>query len=402
MRGRRARSGGQALQPLRSRPLTGAFLYQRTNRWFAQVAHGLRDLAAEELHELGAAKTGHATAGLHVHADAGTLYRIVYESRLVTRVLAPLIVFDCHSDRYLHRTAKKIDWSVLLGADDGFMVVANVSGSRIRHSRYAAQVLKDAVVDRIRDDCGRRPSVNTVDPDVVLNLHVRNDRATISLDLGSGSLHRRGYRTESGEAPMQETVAAAVIRLSGWDGATPLVDPMCGSGTLLAEAFMARSGVPAQLLRERWGVTRLPDFDRAAWDRVRERARAGIRAVPPGLISGSDADPDAVGATRKNLDALPGGDAVAVRCLPFQRLEPLDAATIVSNPPYGIRLGDPGEVAALMKQLGDFLKGRCRGSTAWLYFGDRELVKAVGLKAARKIPLRTGSLDGRLVRYDLW
>jgi len=199
----------------------------------------------------------------------------VYESRLVTRVLAPLIVFDCHSDRYLHRTAKKLDWSRLLGPDDGFMVVANVSGSRIRHSRYAAQVLKDAIVDRIRDDCGRRPSVDTVDPDVVLNLHVRNDRATISLDLGSGSLHRRGYRTAGGEAPMQETVAAAVIRYSGWDGSGPLVDPMCGSGTLLAEAFMARAGVPAQLLRARWGVTRLPDFDRAAWDRVRERARAG-------------------------------------------------------------------------------------------------------------------------------
>ena len=193
-----------------------------------------------------------------------------------------------------------------------------------------------------------------------------------------------------------------MIRFSGWDGSGPLVDPMCGSGTLLAEALMAHSRIPAQLLRPRWGITRLPDFDDAAWKRVRERARSSIRRVPPGLISGSDAAPGAVAAAREHLGKLPGGAAVDVRCLPFQDREPLENVTIVSNPPYGIRLGEPGEVGALMKQLGDFLKQRCRGSSAWLFFGERELIKAVGLKTAKKIPLRTGGLDGRLVKYELW
>jgi len=366
------------------------------------VAHGLRDLAAAELLELGAEKIGRATAGLHVHAGRDAAYRILYESRLVTRFLAPLLVFDCHSDRYLHRTALKLPWAEMLDPGSTFMVVANVSRSRLRHSLYAAQVLKDAIVDRIRADTGRRPSVDTVEPDAVVNLHVGGDRATISLDLGAGSLHRRGYRTAGGEAPLQETVAAAIVRLSGWDGRTPLVDPMCGSGTILCEALMAQGRIPAQLLRKRFGVERLPDFDRAAWDRVRERARAAIRPVAAGLISGSDADRGAITAARLHLDALPGGSACIVRPLEFQRLEPPEGVTLVANPPWGVRLGEPGEAAALAARLGDFLKQRCRGSTAWLYFGERELVKSVGLKPARKIPLRAGGLDGRLVRYDLW
>jgi putative N6-adenine-specific DNA methylase len=337
-----------------------------------------------------------------VHAAPETIYRIVYRSRLVTRVLAPLLVFDCHSDRYLYRTAKKLEWSALLDPDSTFMIVANVSQSRLSHSLYAAQVLKDAIVDRFREETGRRPSVNTVTPDVVVNLHVRDDRATVSIDLGAGSLHRRGYRMDGGEAPMQETVAAAVIRLSGWDGTTRLVDPLCGSGTLLAEALMAHARIPAQLLRERWGIQRLPDFDSATWDRVRERARAAIRDVEPGLLSGSDADAAVLAAARSHLDRLPGGRGIVLRRMPFQELDGIEHATIVTNPPWGVRLGERDEAQALLSQLGDFLKQRCRGSTAWLYFGDRELVKSVGLRPARRIPLRAGGLDGRLVAYELW
>lgn len=377
------------------------FLYRRAGRYFAQVAHGLREAAAEELGALGAEKIGLARAGLHVHAEPEALYRMAYESRLVTRILAPLLIFDCHSDRYLYKTAKQIDWPSFLSADSRFHVVANVSRSRIRHSLYAAQVLKDAVVDRFRDDTGARPSVEMETPDWVLNLHVHNDRATISVDLGAGSLHKRGYRVRTVEAPMQETVAAAALRLAGWDGTTPLVDPMCGSGTLLAEALYLASGLPAGKLRSRWGLHALPDFDADLWESVRGRADAARRDVPEGRITGSDRDADAVDAARANLGRVPGGSAVVVSRRRFQDLAPLDNVTIVTNPPYGIRL-EKDRVAALMKELGDFLKQKCRGCTAWVYFGERELIKSLGLKSARKIPLRTGGLDGRLVRYDLW
>ncbi len=378
------------------------FLYIRSGRYFAQVAHGLREMASEELLELGAEKTGLARAGVHFHADREAAYRIVRESRLVTRVIAPLIIFDCHSDKYLHRTAKKMEWERLLDPTMTFRIAANVGQSRIKHSLYAAQVTKDAIVDRFREATGERPSVDTKTADLTLNLHIANDRATIGVDLGGESLHRRGYRTEGGVAPMQETVAAAVIRFSGWDGERPLVDPMCGSGTLLAEALMRVGRIPAGFLRPTWGLERLPDFDAATWRKVREAGDAGRRDVASGTISGSDRAKEAIARSRANLAALPGGDAIVLRRRAFQDLDPLDGVTIVSNPPYGLRLGNPEKTAALMKEFGDFLKQKCRGSSAWLFFGDRELIKSVGLKAARKIPLRAGGLDGRLVKYEMW
>ena len=378
------------------------FLYQRSERFFAQAAHGIRELASDELRELGARKTGLTGGGVHFHADLATAVAITYSTRLSARILAPLIVFDCHSDRYLHRTATKMEWERLLDPAMTFAIVANVANSHIRHSLYATQVLKDAIVDRFRERTGTRPSVDRRAPDLTLNLHIADNRATISVDLGGESLHRRGYRTEGGEAPMQETVAAAILRLTGWDGEGPLVDPMCGSGTLLAEALIRGARLPAGMLRKRWGFERLPDFDAEAWRRTRKDAGAAIRHLPAGRLSGSDAAPDILDIARRNLDALPGGKRVTLRRAAFQELEPIANATIVSNPPYGVRLGRPEDAGALMKELGDFLKQRCPGCTAWLYFGERELIKRVGLKPAQKIPLRAGGLDGRLVKYEMW
>lgn len=379
-----------------------AFLYERTGRYFAQAAHGVRELASEELIELGATKTGLSSGGLHFHADRAAAYRIAYESRLVARVLAPLIIFDCHSDKYLHKTAEKMEWERVLDLDTTFAISANVSGSNVRHSLYASQVLKDAIVDRFRKATGKRPSVDTKTPDVALNLHIADNRATISLDLVGEAMHRRGYRQDGGDAPMQETLAAAVLRHTGWDGETPLVDPMCGSGTLLAEAWMHARRLPSGLLRTRWALERLPDFDADTWKRVRDEAVTRRRNPKPGLLTGSDASGRAIDLARENLHALPGGSGIQLRVSPFQQLDALQNVTIVSNPPYGMRLGRTGEAGALMKEFGDFLKQKCSGSTAWLYFGDRELIKSVGLKPARKIPLRAGGLDGRLARYDLW
>lgn len=379
-----------------------SFLYQKHGRYFAQVAHGLRELAADELDELGAEKTGLARGGLHVHADQATAYRLLYRSRLISRLLAPLITFDCHSDKYLYRTAQRIDWPALFGLDDTFSVTANVGESAIKHSLFAAQRLKDAVVDRFRADVGARPSVDAHQADVVLNLHVWKNRATISLDLGSGSLHRRGYRVESGEAPMQETVAAAILRLSGWKGEQDFLDPMCGSGTLVAEAWMRSRDLAAGMLRPRWGVTYLPDFCEEAWSDVQRRPRTPAGASSSlGKVAGSDRDPAAIERARANVDRLPGAE-IALERRAFQALDPIENTTIVTNPPYGLRLDNPTEAGLLMKEFGDFLKQKCRGSTAWVYFGQRELMKSVGLRTAAKIPLRTGGLDGRLAKYELW
>jgi len=379
-----------------------AFAYQKSGSYFAQVAENVEGLAAEELAALGAEQVQPVYRGLYFSAGQETLYRIVYQTRLCTRVLAPLLRFDCHSTRYLYKTASAIPWTELFTRDQTFVVAATVSDSAVNHSQYAALCLKDAIVDQFRERCGERPSVDKREPDLVFNLHIHQNKAVISLDLGGGSLHRRGYRQECVEAPMQETLAAAIIAFSGWDGSRPLLDPLCGSGTLLCEALMRQCLVPAAFLRTRFGFFHLPDFAPELWDKVRAGADAGILPLAPGLISGSDADKKAVRAARANLRGLPHGNGVALRCSRFQDLEPVHGAVIVANPPYGVRLGGRDQAVELVGELGSFLKHRCTGSTACIYFGDRELVKKIGLKAAWKKPLNNGGLPGVLARYEMY
>jgi len=378
--------------------------YLRFNRYFAQTADGLEELAVAEAERLGAVDAKPAYKGIYFSAGFDALYRYNYCSRLATRVLAPLVTFDCHSARYLYKTAGSIDWSNFLGTKQTFAVFANVSNSAITHSQYAALRVKDAVVDQFRERTGRRPNIDTRHPDLWLNVFIHNDRAVLSVDTSGGSLHRRGYRLESVEAPMQETVAAALIELSGWDGERPLYDPMCGSGTLVCEALMRYCRVPAAYLRARegkFGFERLPEFNPAAWQAVRQEANAEIRPLPDGLIGASDASGRAVAAARINAAALPGGKRIIFKTKKFQDLESLENTTLVSNPPYGLRI-EKGEAGGLVGEFGDFLKQRCRGSEAYLYLGKRELVKQVGLRTSWKKPLRSGGLDGRLVKYDLY
>jgi putative N6-adenine-specific DNA methylase len=378
------------------------FQYQDNGRYFAQTANGLEELAAEELRTLGATDVQTAYRGLHFSAQPGVMYRINYRTQLVSRVLAPLARFGCHDTDYLYQRTRNIDWSQFLHPDQTFAVFANVSGSNIRHSQYAALRIKDAVVDRFRAETGRRPSIDTREPHLWINLHLANNVATLSVDTSGGSLHRRGYRRESVEAPMQETVAAAVLELAGWDGTRPLHDPMCGSGTLLCEALIKAAAIPAGYLRQRFGFMQLPDFDLVQW---KQEKRAADGAMVPGaasLISGSDSDGKAVAASRLNLAALPQGLDAKMWRADFRDLPGLPDKTIVCNPPYGLRLKKGEDLAAFYADLGDFLKQRCAGAEAYIYFGKRELIKSVGLRPTWKKELANGGLDGRLVKYELY
>jgi putative N6-adenine-specific DNA methylase len=378
------------------------YQYQQTNRYVAQLAGGLEAEGATELMELGALSADPAWRAVYFEAEPSVLYRVNYRSRLATRVLAPLLTFDCHSDRYLYRTAREINWADFLTIDQSFAVKANVANSRISHSQFAALRLKDAIVDQFRERGGRRPNIDTRSPDVWFNLHIDNNSAVISVDTSGGSLHRRGYRTESLVAPMQETVAAAVLRLAGWAGNDRLYDPMCGSGTLLAEALMLATSTPAGFLRRRFGFERLPDFDQQVWNREKESADGSITHTPAGFISGSDVDGRAVAVARASLQNLPSGSRVVVKAADFRSLQALENTVIVCNPPYGLRMGAAGDMGAFYRSLGDFLKQKCHGCTAYIYFGEREWIKSVGLRTAFKKPLVSGALDGRLVKYELY
>ncbi len=378
--------------------------YQQRNQYFAQIAGGFEELAEAELQQLGARAIRPDYRGFHFKADPETLYRINYTSRLLIRVLAPLITFDCHSDKYLHLTAKKIDWSEFISTRETFAVNAVTSNTpSLKHSQYAALKVKDAVCDFFREKTGERPSVDVQDPDLGIHLYVRDNRATISIDTSGGSLHKRGYRTARVEAPMAETLAAAIIRLSEWDGERPLIDPMCGSGTLLCEAAMSYCRIPAGYLRHKWGFFFLPDFDSNAWNKVKEKADSAMRPLPAGLLVASDIDPDAARAARRNLNRLPGcKNAFECGAQDFHAIEKLEHSTIVVNPPYGVRLDNREKAELLAKEFGDFLKQRCTGCTAFVYTGDRKLLKKVGLKPEWKKDLNNGGIEGVLGKIDLY
>lgn len=388
------------------RPRAGArdsvYTYQQQGRYFAQIAEGLEPLAKQELLDRGGRKIQPGFRGLYFQADRSALYRVTYQSRFIQKIIAPLQFLDCHSTKYLYRRAKAMDWTDFLSLDKTFAIVSNVSNSHIRHSKYAALCLKDAIADFFTESMGKRPNVDTETPDVWLNLYINNNRAVIGLEISGGSLHKRGYRVVGHEAPIQETVGAAILELSQWDGQQPLYDPMCGSGTLLCEAVMRYCRIPAGYFRRQFGFQMLPDYDARIWKAVKEEADGGRRPLPEGLIAGSDISVKALEAATANLGQLPGGDNVKLKAIDFRDIKALEHTTIVSNPPYGMRLQKKEGMEPFCRSLGDFLKQRCKGSTAYLFFGNRQLIKHIGLRTTWKKPLSSGGLDGRLIKLEIF
>lgn len=372
----------------------------RSKRFFAQVTGKMENLCMEELVELGATETEMAYKGVYFKADLPTIYKINYTSRLISRVLAPLVSFPCRSTDYLYQKAMKIHWEDFCSLEKTFSISASVANSRITNSLYASQCLKDGIADYFRKKYGKRPDVQVVNPDVRFNLHIEKDMAVISLDTSGESLHKRGYRLLAGEAPMQETLAAAIIKISEWDGQNNFYDPMCGSGTILCEALMHYCRIPSQMLRKKFGFFNLPEFNQKEWNRTKGECDKTIRPLPKNIISGSDKSHEAIKVTKKNLAHLPYSDSVELSTKPFQQMNNFENGTLITNPPYGMRLGESSEVQALYKELGDFLKTKCPGTSAFIYTGNPELRKFIGLKTSKRLPMENGKLEGVLLQID--
>ncbi|MCF8068062.1 MAG: class I SAM-dependent RNA methyltransferase [Desulfobacterales bacterium] len=376
--------------------------FQIDSGYYAQVAESIKEFGVKELSELGAEEIVPDFRGIYFKADPAALYRINYLTRVISRILAPIKSFDCPTTDIIYEEAKKIRWFDFFTEENTFAVFANVSDSTVFHSKFAALRLKDAVADYFRDKSGRRPNVDTMNPDVNINLHIRKDKAVISIDVSGGPLHKRGYREEAVIGPMQETVAAAIIRIAEWDGSVPLYDPMCGSGTLLCEALMHYCKIPSGIFREKFGFESLPYFDRSLWNAVKKEADGNIREIPEGLIAGSDLESSAVRASGINLMGLHHGKNVSVTRSDFRDLPEFKGYTIIANPPYGIRMGKDQNLYRLYKDLGDFLKQKCKGSAAYIYAGDPKYIKQIGLKATWKKEIRAGGLEGKLVKYEMY
>ena len=378
------------------------YQYQKSNRYFAQVADDIKDIATNELETLGAENIKPVYRGLYFSSSKKALYKINYKSALINRVLAPLLSFNCHSDAYLYKTALKMNWEDFLDSSKTFAVFASVSHSSITHSKFAALRLKDAIADYFKDKTGERPSVDTHNPDIWINLHIEQNEAIISIDASGGSLHRRGYRKQSIQAPMIETLAASIIKYSEWDGTSPLYDPFCGSGTILCEAFLHASQTPPGFLRKTFGFQNLPDYDEKLWQQIKDNANKDIKTIPAGLIMGSDKNNMAVKASYQNCEQIDREGTIKVTREDIFKIDNLENKTIICNPPYGIRLNDTDDMSDFYKNLGDFLKQRCKGSTAFIYFGERNYLKTIGLKASWRKILSNGGLDGRLAKFEMY
>jgi putative N6-adenine-specific DNA methylase len=308
-------------------------------QFFASAAKGTEPALRDELRELRFRRVRADRGGVHFEGDWDEGYRACLWSRIALRVLTPLATFDAPGERALYDGVRALDFEYALGVEQTLVVSAACRSSRLTHTQYLSQLTKDAVVDRLRDRYGRRPSVDRHDADVHVFVHLVNDVATMYLDLAGEPLHRRGYRAAEAEAPLRETLAAAIVRYSGWDRQSPLCDPVCGSGTLLVEAALAAQNVAPGLFRKRFGFERWAEFGPSERARMAE-LRAGAKALrkagaPP--IFGSDASRQAIEAA--NASARRAGVELTLSVGPLNELTLTDPpGTLVANPPYGKRL----------------------------------------------------------------
>jgi putative N6-adenine-specific DNA methylase len=372
-------------------------------RFFATCGRGIEPILADELRGLAAADVEPGRGGVHFAGDRSMLYRANLWLRTAIRVLWRILEAPVDSPEQLYEAVQTIDWSQYMTPEHTLAVDCNVRDSAITHSKYAALKTKDAICDQFVARCGRRPSVNVEEPMIGINLHIYRNEAVLSLDSSGESLHKRGYRPILTRAPLNEALAAAILLQTGWKGTTPLVDPLCGSGTLPIEATWLALHRPPGLTRRRFGFQGWMDFDIGAWAQIRDEARAGVARTLAAPIVGSDERNDAVAFSRGNARAAGVGHLIHFEKKTLSEVRPPgdEPGTLVCNPPYGERIGEEKELRGLYQMLGELLQTHWRGWSAFVFTGNQRLARCIGLAPAAEWPLFNGKIPCRLLRFDL-
>jgi len=371
-------------------------------RCFIPCTLGLEGVVAREVRDLGASGVEAGRGGVHFMATRRVAYAANLWLRAGIRVQHLIAHARLRGPDDLYRWILRMDWSRYMTPGMTIAVDASVSGSEhLRHSKYAAYRVKDAICDHWREKVGRRPSVNPKQPDLPLKLVIKGNEATLYRNLSGTSLHKRGWRPIQVKAPLNEALAAGLVLLSDWDRKSPLLDPMCGSGTIVIEAAMiAADRAPG--LGRRFAFERWPDFDRELWSELRREARRRGRPSLPFRIEGADRHGGAVSLARRGAMAADVRELVRFSTAPLDRFRPdRTPSTVVTNPPYGRRIGREEDLNASWRDLGLFLREHCRGAHAWVLCGDRTLTRHLGLKASVKHPVMNGPIECRFIRYDI-
>jgi putative N6-adenine-specific DNA methylase len=369
--------------------------------FFSPCPRGLEPVLAEELVTLGAAAITPTHGGVGFSGDWAVCYRANLESRLATRVMWRLGEGRYQSEEDIYRLAYGVTWAKWFTPDDTIRIYVTAKQSPLKSLEFVTLRIKDAVCDHFRTVTGKRPSVDTANPAVRIHAFLTRDRVTLYLDTSGEPLYKRGFKPAAVEAPLKENLAAGILRLSGWRPDEVLLDPMCGSGTFLIEAAQIALGIAPGLGRD-FAFERFRHLDRAVWAAVRKEAE-GRRQPPRRLkIYGSDIVGEQVRRTRVNLQAAGLAECVMLDRADFLQLEPPSGeGVLVTNPPYGVRIGEAEELAALYPQFGDALKRRWSGWRCYVLSGDAALPKLIGLKASKRTPLFNGALECRLFEYRM-
>lgn len=366
------------------------------NQYFAICPRGLEELLSEELRNVGAEELRSTHGGVHFSGDWAVCYRANLESRLATRILLHLVTGPYTKEEDIYRLAVRQLWPNHFAVSRTMRVVTTAIKCPLKSLDYVTLRVKDAVCDRFREDLGERPNIDTRHPDVSVHVFLTENTCTLYLDTSGQPLWQRGFRKASVEAPIKENLAAGILKLSGWQPGMPLIDPMCGSGTFLLEAVqIALDRAPG--LDRGFGFELLKKFEALTWANIRAAAEARVKPAERMDIRGWDIDERAVRATRRNLQEAGFGNVVTVDQGDILEIAPLnESGVLVTNPPYGERIGEADELAVFYPQLGSALKRHWAGWNCFFFTADLRLPKLVGLKPSRKTPLFNGPLECRL------
>jgi putative N6-adenine-specific DNA methylase len=370
-------------------------------RFVAKTLFGLEKVLSEELVSLGAGDVQIANRAVLFKGDLSLLYKVNYCVRTALSVLMPVNEFRIRSKDDLYKAGLKTEWDRFMNPDDTFSIVPVVNSPLFDHTGYAGLLLKDSIVDFFRNKTGRRPSVDSNDPTILINLHISNDLVTISLDSSVVPLFKRGYRKEQTVAPLNEVLAAGILLLSGWNAAATLTDPMCGSGTIPIEAGLIACKIPPGKFRRFFGFQRWKDFDEGIFEKIKLDSERQIIASPV-KIHGSDISEPTLQQARANVEKAGLAETVSLEVCDFKDLKPAgESGFLFLNPPYGQRI-QPVEIDLLYGMIGSTLKHSFPGTTAWLITSNKESLKHVGLKPKVKYTLFNGALECVLLKYEMY
>jgi putative N6-adenine-specific DNA methylase len=375
----------------------------KKNKILITCAKGITSYLSDEIEKLGLPVISETLASIGTEGTFEDAMRLNLMLRTGLRVLYLIKEFKADDGDELYREVAKLDWEDIIDEDGYISVSSSVDNPTIRDSRFPNVRCKDAIVDRLTERCGRRPDSGPLQDRTVINLYWKDDNCAIYIDTSGEPLSRRGYRKIPMQAPMQETLAAAVIMAAGWDGDTNFINPMCGSGTLAIEAAMAALNMPAGMLRSNYGFMHVKLFDKNTWQNILAEAGSKILKIMNSRIIATDLRRDAIDAAKKNAELAGVRQFIEFRVCPFEQTAvPEGSGIVILNPEYGERMGRTQELESVYHNIGDFFKQKCSGYKGYIFTGNMELTKKVGLRSKRKIPFYNSAIECRLLEYELY